>query len=205
MCAVNRKSKAKRKTPAPATSLPISKTGWYRFQFWFKTVEQCNRLAMPIAAVFRAKHDAVYFARYTNAFESRLDLFVKTKNPTVLTQGDVDGIMHAVGGGKTRWFRVDGPAPCEGSELHGAGFELAMRFVGRTFDMDDMAKTELWVDILHWTFNMVGLDYIDEARCNLRSLDRIMAIFDQSIRLGNKLGKVARKVRQSRRGNPRNN
>jgi len=192
MKSVNLKSKDK--TPLPPT-------GWYRLSFFFKTTEACNQMAMPIAATLRPHVEALYFARYTSAVEARLDVVVK--HPVLLNQCDLDRIIAKVG--KIRWERIDGPVPCEGSPAHAAAFDFALKFTTHTLTADHQTKMALWCDVLHWMHNMAAYDYCDEAKCHLYSLDKIVNVFDNSIKLGNQMTKAARKLRRAKRSNPRNN
>ena len=191
MKSVNLKSKDK--TPLPPT-------GWYRLSFFFKTTEACNQMAMPIAACFRQHVEALYFARYTSTLESRLDVIIK--HP-VSRSVWLSNIMAKVG--KIRWERIDGPVPCEGSPAHAAAFDFALKFTAHTLTADHQTKMALWCDVLHWMHNMAGYDYCDEAKCHLYSLDKIVNVFDNSIKLGNQMTKTARKLHRAKRSNPRNN
>jgi len=191
MKSVNLKSKDK--TPLPPT-------GWYRLSFFFKTTEACNQMAMPIAACFRQHVEALYFARYTSTLESRLDVIIK--HP-VSRSVWLSNIMAKVG--KIRWERIDGPVPCEGSPAHAAAFDFALKFTAHTLTADHQTKMALWCDVLHWMHNMAAYDYCDEAKCHLYSLDKIVNVFDNSIKLGNQMTKAARKLRRAKRSNPRNN
>lgn len=205
---VNIKSKSpKGKSPKPVVSCTHEGTheGWHKFHFYFATIEACNRLALALASLLRSKWPKVYFARYTNALESRLDIYVwfPPGSDYVLSQADLDRIMAANKG--TRWTKVEGPIKCEGSESHAAGFDFVMKFIGHAIDLklDGARTTALWNDALHWMHNMCGYDYVDEARCHLNALSTVIQIFDDSIKLGNKMVKVARSVRRQR--NPSRN
>jgi len=191
MKSVNLKSKDK--TPLPPT-------GWYRLSFFFKTTETCNQMAMPIAACFRQHVESLYFARYTSTLESRLDVIIK--HP-VSRSVWLSNIMAKVG--KIRWERIDGPVPCDGSPAHAAAFDFALKFTAHTLTADHQTKMALWCDVLHWMHNMAAYDYCDEAKCHLYSLDKIVNVFDNSIKLGNQMTKTARKLHRAKRSNPRNN
>jgi hypothetical protein len=197
MKSVNPKSKAKTKqSPLPT---------WYRFSFYFPSIQVCNEAALPVAAMLRVKFPHVYFARYTGAMESRLDVIVRSHGATALTQEHVNALMKASGNG-CRWQRIEGPTPCTGSLAHATAFEFVVRFhalvAGCAQDegMDAQARFELWNDVIHWAHNMAGYDYIDESRCYLHGLGKIMTVFEQSIKLGNQMAcaqkKAARKTRK---------
>lgn len=191
MKSVNPKSKGKTK------ELPLPT--WYRFSFHFNSVHDCNEAAMPVAAMLRVKFPHVYFARYTGAMESRLDVIVRSHGATALTQEHVNALMKSTGGA-TRWQRIVGPIPCTGSLAHATAFEFVVRFYALSQSMEDKARFELWNDVLHWAHNMAGYDYIDEARCHLYNIDKIVSIFESSIKLGNQMAaaqkKAARKMRK---------
>jgi len=191
MKSVNPKSKAKTKQSALPT--------WYRFSFYFPSNQECNEAAMPVAAMLRVKFEHVYFARYTGAMESRLDVVVRSISGTALTQDHVNALMKSTGG-ETRWQRIVGPTPCSGSIAHATAFEFVVRFYALSQGMEDKARFELWNDVLHWAHNMAGYDYIDEARCHLYNIDKIVSIFESSIKLGNDMAtaqkKAARKTRK---------
>lgn len=196
MASVNIKSKAKKAKRG---------WGWYRYSFFFRSFEDCNRMALPIAACLRTRLSKLYFARYTNAREARLDVVGMQRNSNVLTQEHVNALMAA---GGTCWRKIVGPTPCEGSLAHAAAFDFVAVFTAyaELQQLDAEGKHALWLDVLHWAHNMAGYDYVDEARSNLWSIQKILNIFEQSIKLGTtaaKLTKVTRK--RARRGDPRNN
>lgn len=195
MKSVNPKSKAKiKESPLPT---------WYRFSFYFPNSKECNEAAMPVAAMLRVKFEHVYFARYTGAMESRLDVIVRSNKGTALTQEHVNALMKSTGGG-TRWQRIVGPIPCTGSLAHATAFEFVVRFWGLAQGMEYQARFGLWNDVLHWAHNMSGYDYIDEARCHLYNIEKIVSIFESSIKLGNEMASAQKKAARRQR-KPANN
>jgi hypothetical protein len=112
-------------------------------------------------------------------------------------------------------FVVSKPIPCEGSTAHSMGLDLAIaiwtQHMARRIDNEDtndedaVKQTfELFADVMHWTANALGLDYCDEAKLHLYSMDRIVNIFSHSVKLGNKLTAAAKKATK-RPGAPERN
>lgn len=163
---------------------------WRKYSFYFDTTEQCNRMALPLAAYLRCKVTALYYARYTNAHESRLDVYFLSPKPM-----PASSLLRASG---LRWAKLVGPEPCDGSFAHAAAFEVVARLFA-THD-DPKVRAEQFYDVIHWMNNMAGFDYVDEVRGACYGINKVMAIFEQSIKLGNQMTKVARKA--TRKGNP---
>lgn len=171
---------------------------WYRLRFIFPTIQDCNETAMSVAALLRAVFPYVYFARYTGALESRLDVVLNAGGKTMLSQADINQIMSK---GKCRWTRIEGPEPCEGSRAHAAMFDFVLQFTGfaAIMNLAQEAKFDLWSDVLHWGHNMAGYDYIDESRCHLHSLNKIVTVFEQSIKLGNRMAAAQKRATRRQR------
>lgn len=161
---------------------------WRKYSFYFDTTEQCNRMALPLAAYLRTKVSFIYYARYTNAHESRLDVYFLSPKPM-----PASSLLRAKG---LSWAKLVGPEPCEGSFPHAAAFEV----VARLFAVHDDPKVraEQFYDVLHWMNNMAGFDYVDEVRGACYSINKVMGVFEQSIKLGNQMTKAAHKA--TRRG-----
>lgn len=183
MKAVNKKSHKKPHKPGT----------WYRLRFIFPSIQACNENAMSVAALLRGLFPYVYFARYTGALESRLDVVVNAAGKTLFTQEDINAIMKK---GGCSWSRIEGPEPCEGSRAHAAMFDFVMSFtaLAHILSLDEQAKFDLWNDVVHWGHNMAGFDYIDESRCHLHSLTKIITVFEQSIKLGNRISAAQKRV-----------
>jgi hypothetical protein len=160
---------------------------WYRFSFTFPSVKACNKCALPIAASLFDEFKHVYFARYTGALDSRLDVIIHSKSVPSTEQIHVRAAFQ-------RWTHVEGPTLCSGSLAHAAAFEFVFRFWCVTQNMKDLPRFELWSDVLHWAHNMAGYDYTAEARSNLRTLVNIISIFESSIRLGNQMFAAQKKA-----------
>lgn len=166
---------------------------WRKYSFYFDTPTDCNDMAAPIAATLRCKCSHVYFARYTGALESRLDVYFLTAKPMPIRQ------TLQCKRKQMRWTRIDGPVPCSGSFAHAAGCEAVLVATALMKDMPLQQRREQFIDVVHWMYNMFGIDYVDEARCNLFSIDRILSVFENSIKLGNKITKAQRRASKSAR------
>lgn len=185
---INPKSKKKSKPSSP----------WYRLRFVFPSTQDCNETALSMAALLREVFPCVYFARYTGALDSYVDIVVNAVGKTLLTQADINSIMSK---GNCRWTRIEGPEPCEGNRAHAAMFDFVLQFEGlaQVMKLDPEAKHNLWLDTLHWGHNMVGYDYVDEARCHLHSLDKLIMVFERSIKLGNRMAAAQKKAMRRQR------
>lgn len=183
-------SKSKNKTHKPGT--------WYRIRFSFPSHEDCNETALNVATLLRGVFPHVYFARYSSAVESNLDVIVNAVSRTMLSQKELDRIIRE---GKCRWTRVEGPEPCEGSRAHAAMFDFVLGFTGlaRVLNLDPHDQRALWSDVIHWGHNMAGYDYVDESRCYLHGLDKIMDVFARSIKLGNEMTAVQKRLSRRQR------
>lgn len=165
-------------------NIKTSKTpkNWYALTFIFKNADICNKAAMPIAEWLRNKFSALYYARYNSALEARLDVFFFSPEPPLASAS-----LILKGYKPVRWLRLDGPAICVGSFAHAATCDFVMRFWQEANGLSAEDRRELWCDAIHWAHNMVGCDYVDECRCYLVSLDKIVTVFDNSIKLGNQI------------------
>ena len=180
MKSVNTKTKAT--TPA-----------WRKYSFFFATPDDCNTMAMPLAAFLRTKCSHVYYARYTGALESRLDVYFLA--PSTLPTKQVLKTQT----GDFGWTKIVGPEAVQGSLAHASGFETVVRCYASFSAMPPQQRREQFIDVMHWMYNMFGIDYVDEARCNLWSIDRILSVFENSIKLGNQITKSQRKAPRASR------
>ena len=181
------------KSQVKAKPAPI----WGKVSFHFNTTNHCNDYALTIAIAFRSRFDAVYFARYNNTLGARLDLYLRANQLSEILDAsrEIASKFKCV-------IAIKGPTLCPGSEAHAAGFDAVIRMSRAFMDMPPEQGQEQFMDVLHWTFNMMGYDYVNEARCHLYSIERILSVFDNSIRLGQKLDTTTRK--QRRKGASRN-
>jgi len=180
MKSVNIKSKAKP---------PLALGGWGKYTFTFDSIEVCNTLALPIAAYLRSRFPKVYYARYTGALESRLDVYVYA-----VKLADFDRFDFRQFSKQVRWKKIEGPTTCPGSDAHAAGFDAVLRCVGAFSKMTPDERRAQFNDVVHWMQNMMGYDYVDEVRNHLHAIHCVMGVFEQSIRLGNKMSKAAKKA-----------
>lgn len=169
------------------------KPGLWRKYSFFETPGDCNEMAAPIAAMLRCKCSHVYYARYNGALESRLRRVFLSAKPVPIN-------LHTRRK-EMRWIRIDGPKPCSGSFAHAAGCEAVLVLMATAVfkDMPLQQRLEQFIDMVHWMYNMFGIDYVDEARCNLSSIDRILNVFENSIKLGNRITKSSRRAPKTSR------
>ena len=166
---------------------------WRKYSFYFDTAAECNDMAMPIAAFLRTKSPHVYYARYTGALESRLDVYflapstIPTKQVMKTKTGDFG------------WTKIVGPEVVEGSLAHASGFETVIRCFASFSNMPPEQRRSQFIDVLHWMQNMMGFDYVDEARNNLMSINCVLGVFENSIKMGNKITKASRKAPRASR------
>lgn len=194
------KSKAKPVNIKSKQNLPTPpKLPWWKVSVFFKNAEDCRVFSMVLAIKLRSICPMAYFARYMTVVESRADYcFVK---PPEYHLREIVALVSRHG---KLQFRISDIIPCEGSTAHAMGLDLAIAIwtqhaaVGEGPEGLSAAITktgiELFADAIHWTTNALGLDYCDEAKLNLYSLDRIVNIFAQSIKLGNAMTTAAKKA-----------
>lgn len=161
---------------------------WRKYSFYFETPADCNRMAMPIAAFLRCKCTHVYYARYTGALESRLDIYFLAPSTMPVKQALITQKREY------GWTKIVGPEIVQGSLAHASGFETVVRCAALFSEMPPEQRRFQFIDVLHWMQNMMGFDYVDEARNNLQSIACVLGIFENSIKLGNKLTKAQRKA-----------
>lgn len=166
-----------------ASALP-----WRKYSFYFETPADCNRMALPISACLRTKCTHVYFARYTGALESRLDVYFLAPSRVPIKETITSKR------GEFGWIKIVGPEVVEGSLAHAAGWETVVRCYACFSSMPPEQRRSQFIDVLHWMQNMMGFDYVDEARNNLHSIACVLGVFENSIKMGNKLHKAARKA-----------
>lgn len=181
---------AKSKSVNPK-SLAARPESWRKYSFYFDTQEDCNRLALPLAACMRGRVPKVYFARYNNATEHRVDLYFAATTP--LPKNDILAGLKK----EMRWHHVIGPVACEGSDAHAAGFDAVLRLAHALNKLPVETQRGQWCDVIHWMHNMFGIDYVDEIRCSLHAIHCIASVFDNSIKLGNRMVKAAKKLRRN--------
>jgi hypothetical protein len=166
---------------------------WRKYSIYFHSAAECNALAMPIAAMIRSRVALLYYARYTGALESRLDIYFATTKP--VPPKETLRLPKKL----VRWTKVVGPTPCAGSAAHGWAFDAVLRISAALSAMPAEQMRNQFIDVIHWMHNMFGIDYVDEARCHLASINCVLNVFDNSIRMGNKVAKAQRKAPKASR------
>lgn len=163
--------------------------GWRKYSFYFDTAAECNLMAMPIACFLRTKCSHLYYARYTGALESRLDIYFLSPVRVPINKEALQSKR-----GEYRWIKVVGPEIVDGSFGHAAGFECVVRCAAAFKELTVDQQRFQFLDVIHWMQNMMGYDYVDEARNNLQGVAMVLGVFENSIRLGNRLSKSQRKA-----------
>lgn len=164
---------------------------WFKVCVHFNSPEDCNNAALPVAIKLRDSYPAVYFARYCNAQASRADFYVRCsvgQTHTAIIRGIIKrAIAH--GGARSISYQIDKPVKHEGSDAHAAGFDCVLLLARAFFlnDEDERTKTDPSLgaalsDVVHWMHNMLGFDYVDEARRSLYAVERILKIFESCIK-----------------------
>ncbi len=161
---------------------------------------------MVLAIRLRMICPMAYFARYTSAVESRTDYYF-VKPPEV----ELPVIAQVLTRFDNTTLRISDILPCEGSMAHSMGLDVAIAIWTKhiapatTTSAEGMRKAcEELADVMHWSTNALGIDYCDEAKVHLYSIDRIVNIFSNSINLGNKMTAAAKKASRKQPSPERN-
>ena len=166
---------------------------WYKIHVHFNSTADCNESALRIAVKLRAAYPAVYFARYCNANTARADFYVKYYATGQRHFPLIRSIIKraiARGGHRSLDCRIEFRNHV-GSDAHAAGFDCVLT-LARAFFLSDDGEDErtaadpklgaALADVIHWMHNMLGFDYVDEARQSLYSLGRVLQIFEDCIK-----------------------
>ena len=173
-------------------SLPVP-TRWWKVSVHYGSAVECNNMALATAVRLRDKYPGVYFARYCNANEGRADYYVSCfANVAPVRQSkQLAKVIEKFSLAHLRGMpRIDLPVAHEGSQAHATGFDCVVT-LAKAFclhpDDDSEAVAEFTkvkaalADVVHWMNNMLGIDYVDEARQSLYSIERILTVFEQCI------------------------
>jgi hypothetical protein len=184
---------------------PPRERRWFKCSVFFKNRVECKNFSMPLALKLRIHCPNVYFARYCDVTQSRTDFIFELPDRSTVNFA-ISLLDHL----EERQFKTNVPLPCEGSLPHARGFDAVLEIWTKTFGVATNEEVEFdfgsaqrtaWTtlaDVLHWQCNMLGLDYCDEAKLSLYGLERIINIFQASIKEGNKLSDISTRLSKKR-------
>lgn len=198
----------------PKTVIPKSESSWWKYSVSWKNADLCRSLSMPLATYLHLSVRYLYFARYMSVAECRTDYYFSVNFTVSVPEKTLSNMrlafeafakIHKIN------LKLAKPVPCEGSYAHALALEVVLNIYNKHLargpedespDNDDMLKAwTLLADVFHWSSNMLGIDYCDEAKLHLYSIDRIINIFQGSIKKGNKLSKLSEKLVNKRASN----
>lgn len=175
-----------------------SSTRWWKLVVHYSKPSECNSMALATAIRLRDTYPGVYFARYTSATYCRAEFTVQCF--TDVTPGrqakQVAQVIEKFALSNLSICalpKIDEAVSHNGSEAHAKAFDVVF-LLAKHFclcpdkDSDDEAlfysPSEInaaLADVVHWMHNMLGVDYVAEARQYLYGIDRILTIFNECI------------------------
>lgn len=175
-------------TQSTRKTAPNLSSSWRKFTVTFRDEPHCRENAFRIAVELRKFHPEVYFARYCNALRSKADFYFRMGVQPI----HLPSLIARAGA------KASALEPCEGSSAHAAGFDAVVRIVHHFTGADAATRRTQFIDVVHWMHNMLGYDYVEEAKMYLTSTYNILGIFDACIQHGRTLTKKAHARKPSR-------
>lgn len=150
---------------------------WYKAVVTFKDKRQCDENALPLAMKLRKYWPFVYFARYNDTVSSQAHFYFQLLADSPRPPATAIRLLKLK---ETKVVLIKDPV--SGSEAHAAGFDAVVRvkeaLEALVYLKSDPAKRmDQFADVIHWMYNMMGIDYAHEGICNLRSVYNVLRVF----------------------------
>lgn len=175
---------------------------WHCIKVIFADADLCKALAFELAVELGCHYEKVYFARYTNALHAYASFYLsqpRPKSKSVKLSHQYLVLLLKQRPAKLQGkVTVEPAVPSPGSDAHAAGFAFVAQFtiaqrIGPNDEpIPEAERLSLFNDVIHWTHNMAGFDYIDEMRGYLEGIAKITSVFERSILEGKKLTKTSK-------------
>ena len=154
--------KAKSKAPAANTPVPNNKARWIKANITYRDMTGLGA-GLPLAAHLYTAGGAiaVYFARYTKP-PFRIEMQMLTNLHMAELRKIILGFKHNNSKASNVMFKE-----CNGSLAHAQACTIAM-----TLQDEGKLSMSSLIDICHWTYNMAGFSYAQEASaCSIEAFN----------------------------------